>query len=142
MHRHRLAGIRAVAEPSSEERAVDQFILDKIDSEPHLEALLLLWNSRPAEWSAEELAKRLYVDRSLARKLLEDLTREEIVVGVPGSIGQFRYETRSEGRDKLIELLDMTYRKQLVRISTIIHSKASSAVRDFARAFRFTKEKE
>jgi predicted ArsR family transcriptional regulator len=89
-----------VAEPSSEERAVDQFILDKIDSVPHLEALLLLWNSRPAEWSAEELAKRLYVDRSLARKLLEDLTREEIVVRVPGSIGQF-WEKERHGGNRL-----------------------------------------
>jgi hypothetical protein len=36
---------------------------------------------------------------------------------------------------------EAVYRRQIVRISTLIHSKPSSAVRDFARAFRFTKEK-
>jgi hypothetical protein len=30
-------------------KEVDQFILDEIDSVPHLEALLLLWNTRPKQ---------------------------------------------------------------------------------------------
>ncbi len=131
-----------MAEGIEQDRRIYQFIYDKIDSVPHLEALLLLWNSRPANWSPEGLSKRLYVNQNFARQLLEDLAREGIVVEVPGSAGQYCYETKSEDRNQLIELLDVAYRKQVVRISTIIHSKASSAVRDFARAFRFTKDKE
>jgi hypothetical protein len=34
-------------------KEVDQFILVEIDSVPHLEALLLLWNSKPRKWSLE-----------------------------------------------------------------------------------------
>jgi len=40
----------------------------------------------------------------------------------------------------LMEELDRTYRRELVRISRMIHSKASPAVREFARAFKFTKD--
>ena len=128
--------------PEEREREVYQFVFDKIDSVPHLEALLLLWNSRPSKWSADDLSKRLYVDRNVARKLLEDLSRGQLIATFPGNAEQYFYESKSAEGDHLIELVDLTYRKQVVRISTIIHSKASSAVRDFARAFRFTKERE
>ncbi len=37
--------------------------------------------------------------------------------------------------------LDAAYRHDLVRISTIIHLKASSGVREFARAFKLKQEK-
>jgi hypothetical protein len=40
------------------------------------------------------------------------------------------------------EAVAVTYSRELVRLSTLIHSRASLAVREFARAFRFTKEKE
>ena len=38
-----------------------RFIHEHIDSVPHLEALILLWNSRPVGWTCDELASRLYV---------------------------------------------------------------------------------
>ena len=125
-----------------EELEVFQFIVDNIESVPHLEALLLLWNGRPTRWTIEQLATRLYVDLSTARKLLVDLSQGKDIVAVSGSPNQYFYESRSEERDRLVGSVDAIYRKQIVRVSTLIHSKASSAVRDFARAFRFTKERE
>ena len=127
---------------NQEEDEVYQFIFENIDSVPHLEALLLLWNSRPAKWSPEDLAKRLYIQRNAARDLLQDLNREEIIAPVAETAEQFYYQTKSPEMDRLIGRVDETYRKQIVRVSTLIHSKASSAVRDFARAFRFTKKRE
>jgi hypothetical protein len=125
------------------ERQVFDFILDKIDSVPHLEALLLLWNSRPQRWSAEEVAKRLYVDTDVAQNLLDGLSRAGLIVTLAsGPERQYGYESKPSPSDTLIEAVDSAYRRQVVRISTLIHSKASSAVRDFARAFRFTKEKD
>ena len=53
---------------------VDQFLRDHIDTVPHLEALLLLWNSRPKEWSVEEMAKGLFLPPEAAKEILEDLT--------------------------------------------------------------------
>jgi len=122
------------------EREAFQFILDKIDSVPHLEALLLLWNTRPDRWSAEDLARRLYIRPHEGRNLLADLNRDNIIVVTAESAEQFWYESKSEEQDRVIGLVDAIYRRQVVRVSTLIHSKASSAVRDFARAFRFTKD--
>ena len=131
-----------MAESDQEQRRVDEFILEKIDSVSHLEALLLLWNSRPKRWLPEELARRLYVDTKFARELLADLQRNDLIVAVPDSAETYCYEKKSEERDELIGLVDATYRFQVVRISNLIHSKGSSAVRDFARAFRFTKKEQ
>ncbi len=36
---------------------VDQFIVDEIDSVPHLEALLLLWRGTPQHFSVAEIAE-------------------------------------------------------------------------------------
>lgn len=52
-----------------------EFILEKMDSVPHLEALILLWNSRPVGWTCEELASRLYVPSEKVNDLLRDLVR-------------------------------------------------------------------
>ena len=38
--------------------------------------------------------------------------------------------------------VDFAYRRDLVRISTLIHDKASSPIREFARAFRIRKDKD
>ena len=56
-------------------RAVDQFLRDQIDTVPHLEALLLLWNSRPKPWSIEDMAKGLFLAKEAAQEILCDLVR-------------------------------------------------------------------
>lgn len=117
-------------------KAVDQFILDEIDSVPHLEALLLLWNSRPKQWSLAEMAHDLYVSTEGAQGILLDL-KQRGLVRTHSDI--FSYDP-DPARDQLIAAVDRTYRRELVRVSRMIHSKASSAVREFARAFKFKKD--
>jgi hypothetical protein len=119
---------------------IDEFILREMDSVPHLEALLLLWNSRPKEWSAEEMAAALYVQAGEAQGILEGLARRRLAERGEGDL--FGYWGGAGQIDGLIEALDATYRRDLVRISRMIHAKASPGVRDFADAFRFTKDKE
>ena len=114
--------------------------MDRVDSVPHLEALLLLWRERPQSWSAESLAKRLWVKPDVARDILQDLVRERLIVVISGS-DEFSYQP-DPGRDQLLGSLNAIYRKEMIRISTMIHSKPSSAVREFARAFRLKKEQE
>lgn len=120
---------------------VYEFIYDKIDSVPHLEALVLLWNSRPVGWTCEELASRLYIPPGQVANLLRDLVRMEYVAESAAPPSKFSYSPRSEEQDELMVSLDNAYRKDLVRISTMIHSKASTGVREFARAFQFRQEK-
>ena len=124
------------------ESEIIRFIVDQIDSVPQLEALLLVWNSRPAIWTPEELGKRLYVSNDLGRDLLQELVRKRLITSIQGAVEGYRYESASEEQDALIGRLDEMYRREVVRVSNMIHAKPASALRDFARAFRFTKEKE
>ena len=117
---------------------VDQFIRDEIDSVPHLEALLLAWNSHPRRWSEEEMARALYLPPENARAILDDLVRRRLIAT---SEGIYYYSEEPE-RDRLIGWVDSAYRRELIRISRFIHSKPPAAVREFARAFRLKKERE
>jgi hypothetical protein len=121
---------------------VYRFILLQIDTVPQLEALLLLWRKRPQSFSEEELASQLFVDSTTAREIAKDLIRAELV-GANGSAPQrYCYESKSARMDALMDALASLYRRELVNISKLIHSKAPSVARDFARAFKFTKDRD
>jgi hypothetical protein len=55
---------------------------------------------------------------------------------------KYAYFPLSDEQNEMMRVVDSAYRRDLVRISTMIHSKASPAVREFARAFRFKKERD
>jgi hypothetical protein len=74
--------------------------------------------------------------------LLGDLVRLQFVTESATSPPRFSYHSRSKAQDDIMQLVDEAYRRDLVRISTMLHTKASPAVRDFARAFRFKKEQD
>ncbi len=118
-----------------------EFILQNIDSVPHLEALVLLWNSRPVGWTCEELASRLYVPAERTAQVLRDLVRMQLIAESPGPPPRYSYVPKSEEQNDLLASLDSAWRRDLVRISTMIHSKTSSGVREFARAFNLKQEK-
>jgi hypothetical protein len=119
---------------------VDEFIREEIDTIPQLEALLLVWNGRPKLWTVEEMAAALYVDAGVSRNILHDLARRGLLA--VESENQYGYRSTSSERDRLIEALDATYRRELIRVSRLIHSKAAPGIRDFAEAFRFKKDRE
>ena len=119
---------------------IDEFIQRELDGVPHLEALLLLWNSRPKAWSVEEMAAALYVDEGAARDVLQNLTRRHLAQRTDHD--SFAYDLTSPDRDALVAALDLQYRRNLIRITRLIHAKASPGVREFADAFRFKKERE
>lgn len=124
------------------ESDVDRFICDEIETVPHLEALLLVWNSRPQPWTEENLARRLYISEQDVRTLLADLILRKLVVKVAGSPDGYRYESSGADKDQLMDAVDAAYRRELIRLSKLIHSKPSSSIRAFAKAFRLTKEPE
>jgi hypothetical protein len=119
-----------------------EFVLENLESVPQLEALILLWNSRPVWWTCEELASRLYVPFDRVTGLLRDLVRLQLVAESGTEPPKFSYYSRSKDQDAMMLLVDEAYRRDLVRISTMLHEKASPAVRDFARAFRFKREQD
>ncbi|MEO8595438.1 MAG: hypothetical protein ABI759_19110 [Candidatus Solibacter sp.] len=120
---------------------VDQFVLNHIDTVPHLEALLLLWDSRPKPWSVQEMADGLYLTPVATRVILQDLMRHRLITLAAEPADTYWYVSDA-ARDLLVSALQTTYRQELIRLSRLIHSKAPAAVREFARAFRFKKEPE
>lgn len=130
-----------MGEPNTPSAEVDQFILEQIESVPHLEALLLIWRTRPKSWPVDEMAKSLYVPGELAADILRDLTQKKLIQQLENSPREYQYLS-SESQDRLIAQVDAVYRRELIRISRMIHSKAPSGLREFARAFRFTRDKE
>jgi DNA-binding MarR family transcriptional regulator len=127
-------------DPDNDRAELDRFLLERIETVPHLEALLLLWNSRPKTWFPEAIADALYVPPDSARPILDDLVRQNLIA-VSGSSAGYFYESEP-GRDRLAALVDLAYRHELIRITRLIHSKPSAAIREFARAFRLRKEHE
>lgn len=125
--------------PVSREQ-IDRFLVDEIDTVPQLEALLLIWNRRHKLWYPSEIARALYISHELAQDVIRHLVQHRMLTQI--EVGADCYELRldSEEQARLVEGLDAVYRHELVRVSTLIHAKASRAVRDFASAFRFKKE--
>jgi DNA-binding IclR family transcriptional regulator len=118
-----------------------RFLVDRIESVPHLEALLLLWQSPERDWSLEEIATRVYVPRDAAAQLLADLARHGMVKIEPGAPHSYRYAVDWEEGKRLMPDVASTYARQLVRVAQLIHSKASLGVREFARAFQIKKDR-
>ncbi len=131
-----------MTEPRPSAIEIDRFIIEEIDSVPHLEALLLLLHDPSKRWMPEDMARALYISPALAQEVLQELVQKRLITAASGTQQTFYYQPRSADTHTLIEALDQVYRREVVRISTMIHSKASRGVRDFARAFRFTKDRE
>lgn len=123
-------------EKSPLRQEIDRFLLAEIDSIPHLEAVLLIWKSRPSDWSVDDLSHSLYVPLDRARAIAYDLRYRGVVVDQGD---RFCYNPAYR-HDRMIPEVDQAYRRELVRITNLIHSKASPAVRDFARAFRLKRD--
>jgi hypothetical protein len=128
-----------MAEQPSPNLALDEFIQRELDGVPHLEALLLLWNSRPKAWTVPEMGQALYVNDGYSRDVLHNLSRRHLATRDDADL--FTY-SGSPDRDALVAALNTEYRHSLIRITRMIHAKASPGVREFADAFRFKKDRE
>lgn len=115
---------------------VEQFLLDSIDTVPHLEALLLIFQSPAIVWTIADLAARIYVNEKQATGILEDLARRSLIARVEQAPANYQYLARSQAQTELLHKVAQSYRTQLVQVTRFIHSNASGSVRDFARAFR------
>ena len=123
-------------EKNPQRQDIDRFLLAEVDSIPHLEALLLIWKSRPKQWSIDALSRSLYVPLDRARAVVFDLQQREMLL-VESELCRYN---DAYAYDWMIPHVAEGYRQELVRITNLIHSKASPAVREFARAFRLKKD--
>lgn len=121
-----------------------RFVLERIDSVPHLETLLLLWDSGGKVWSEAEVANRVYVRGDTARGVLEKLVQRGLVRAErapPPDAGKvFIYDPSWDPNGALMPRVAATYRRQLVKVANVIHGKVPSSVEEFAKAFQIKKD--
>jgi hypothetical protein len=102
--------------------AVLQFLDLCIPTVPHLEALLLIWETAPSVWTAREISARIYVAEDTARTILKDLERCSVIEHDSPQSQSFRYNTRND-LDGTLSLVSQSYRRQLSRVARYIHSR-------------------
>jgi len=119
---------------------VMQFVTERIDSVPQLEALLLMWENPERLWTEDELAARIYVPKQVAAVILQSLQRQQLITAEVAPV-RYRYNAQWDPPGEVLPEVAASYRRHLVPITTFIHSRASSAVREFARAFDFKKDR-
>lgn len=124
----------------AEDQEILQFILEHLETVPHLEAALLIWQNQSTAWTADLLARRIYVSTAMGRNILEDLSRQGMLSKSESSDPTYMYDPGWDvGRGMLPRIADL-YRRQLIQVTKLIHSKGPSSVREFARAFQIKKE--
>lgn len=117
---------------------VRRFVLTRIPSVPHIEALMLLRASAPDSWSAATLAPRLYVRKPVAAAVLDDLHQAGMLHQAED--GGYVFMREPGLLADVIEALAILYSTHLVEITMLIHSKMDRKAQQFADAFDFRKE--
>lgn len=122
--------------PSELGRLID----DHVESLVQLETLLLLRRECDRVWTAEEVAKALYISRDMCDARLSDLERSGFLARTIPAESKYQYHPRDErlaqSADKLAEL----YQARRVAVIARIYSKSADKVRTFADAFRIRRE--
>jgi hypothetical protein len=115
-----------------------EFLTRRIDSVPHLEALLLFFENPDKLWTGAEIASRVYVSRDRIREILVDLARHGFIRAEDAD--GYCYQKSWDEAGLMSRVADI-YSKHIVHIAELIHAKATpTAVEEFARAFKFTKK--
>lgn len=115
---------------------VKQFILDNIDSVAQLEGLLLLWGNPEEDWNIEAATQRLYITPQQTADLLEHFRALGFFIVTKTAPLTYRYQPRSSDLKDMVDRLAETYKKYLVPVTNLIHSKQQTRVQEFADAFK------
>jgi hypothetical protein len=119
---------------------VRRFLLKRIDSVAHLEALLLLRDNAGMAWSVEAVAARLYLQPEEVVPLLSRLRDDGFAVMTEGAVPQYRYAPSSSELATIADQVAQEYAKHLVPITKLIHDKLRLRVQEFADAFKLRKK--
>jgi DNA-binding MarR family transcriptional regulator len=119
---------------------VRRFLLKRIDSVAHLEALLLLRDNPHMEWSQSAVAARLYLEPEEVTPLLSRLCADGFIMRTESPEAQFRYRPSSSELAALADRVAAEYAKHLVPITKLIHDKPRLRIQEFADAFKLRKD--
>jgi hypothetical protein len=116
---------------------VRQFIAECISSVEQLEVLLHLYASAPRVWSAEAVAKDLYVASESVQRRLEEFHSKGLLEKHEGETYSFRPTKQDVART--VHELSLAYKERRVAVINQIFSNPQDHLRSFADAFKFKK---
>lgn len=134
---------RKTMQPSDSEQipeAIRHFVVEHIDSVAEMEALLLLHGHPERAGTVEGIARQLYVRSTEAAALLHLLCQRGLAAEEAGPEARYRYSPRTPQLASLVDGLVECYRRALIPVTKLIHSKRRTAAQQFADAFRMGKD--
>jgi hypothetical protein len=117
-----------------------RFLDENIDTVPQLETLLMMSQAQDRSWLVAEVAAHNYITEQRAEEVLHSLQRRGLICADESSAG-FRFNPASLETRAIVRDLARYYQANLSRITTLIHSKPSASIKEFARAFDFKKDR-
>ena len=117
--------------------ALEHFVLQKLRSLDHLDALVAMYREPTKWWTGEMLAQSVGTSVGAAERLLDDLCSASLLKVRITSALMYQYSPASEEMERLVVDLVDALRHARVRIYTLITSRSSRALHEFADAFRF-----
>lgn len=121
---------------------VRQFIVECIDSIAQLEALLLVRGSPQVDWTADAIAKRLYIGEQEASVILQRLCAGGFLIASPERSLLYRYQVGSPELGQTVDRLADLYSRYLIPVTNLIHGKPRTRVQEFADAFKLKSDKD
>lgn len=118
-------------------RDVGLFILNRIDSIVHLEAVLLLRESPDLWWECKQVADRLYITEEDCGPVLDGLCRQSLLICIREPRPVYRYKPDTGDLREMVDRLAYYYSRHLVLVSNLVHTKGQMRMEQFARAFKF-----
>lgn len=120
---------------------IKQFILDHIDSVAQLEGLLLLRGSPETQWDVGAISQRLFITEQQTVNLLDHLGNLGLVKTPTDDSPVYHYQPDSADLNVMVERIAEAYKKFLIPVTNLIHSKPQTRVQEFADAFKLRRRK-
>jgi hypothetical protein len=122
---------------------VSAFIADYVGSVVQLETLLLLHGAPDREWTADDVAATLRVDRNWADAQLDAICHQGLAeCREAAPVPHYRYAPRTAQLRAAIDALAKTYAERRVTVIGLIFAKPVDSLRAFSEAFRLRKDKD
>jgi hypothetical protein len=117
------------------------FILENIESIAEMESILIFFDQPDITMDAAELSARVYIAEHEAKQVLEHLSKRGFLAKSATLPSVYKYAPQSpQLENSLREVADL-YRKYLLPVTHLIHSKSRNKVQGFADAFLIRKDK-
>lgn len=114
------------------------FLTELIDSVSHLEVLLMLYNNKNREFTAENVSREMRSNSHSASNQLLQLKHKGLLATTDEK--SYKYWPATPELDEKVKSLAALYNEMPVAIVTCIYEKPTDRLKGFSDAFKFKKD--